>query len=182
MMTKKEYQAAAKIVHAHGTVPYTTREHQILEDAFVVFFKQAGGRFDEKRFRDACRHVRRTSVTSDCPPRDPVAKVLDTEIQIHDAQAWEDERARRLGVKPRLIATVEDIPLRRFRVTRPEMYGSRTPGFRDLSARQGYYVDARDEHHAREIARRVYGSEGSRIHRTLYPISATEQLDVQAWD
>jgi len=51
-MTKKNYEAAARIVQevreAHGS------EGKVTEDAFVKFFRDDSTRFDAGRFRAAC--------------------------------------------------------------------------------------------------------------------------------
>lgn len=69
-MTKKDYTAAARIAapyheaareaaaariaapYHEATVRFAAQE---VENAFVLLFKQDGGRFDEERFREACR-------------------------------------------------------------------------------------------------------------------------------
>jgi hypothetical protein len=55
-----------------------------------------------------------------------------------------------------------------YRVTRPEAYSQNTPGFKDVSARQGHYVNAET---AREAAREIRKR-----------LEITEPLDVQCWD
>jgi len=61
-MTRKDYVLAAGIVHdgrgvqLDGRSPAEIeRTAQAIEDAFVLFFRSSGGRFDEDRFRAACK-------------------------------------------------------------------------------------------------------------------------------
>ncbi len=53
-MTKKDYVKAAEIVKQdsaqHGDI-----FSKLMEESFVKLFKQDNPRFDEKRFREACR-------------------------------------------------------------------------------------------------------------------------------
>lgn len=64
------------------------------------------------------------------------------------------------------------VMLREWRVTRPDSYSNpNCPGHKDKSARQGYYVDARDADHAREVAREKFAD----------IIKPWETLDVQEW-
>jgi hypothetical protein len=58
-----------------------------------------------------------------------------------------------------------------YRITRPSVYGEGTLGYKDKSARQGYYVTASSEREAVSIARKLYNER----------ISSTEPLDVQLW-
>jgi hypothetical protein len=58
-----------------------------------------------------------------------------------------------------------------YRITRPSVYGERTPGYTNKSARQGYYVTAASEQEAVSLARKLYNK----------CISPTEPLDVQLW-
>lgn len=56
-----------------------------------------------------------------------------------------------------------------YRVTRPKAYGLTTPGHADDSARQGYYVKARNVKEAEEIIRKRLN------------LSREEPLNVQEW-
>lgn len=58
-----------------------------------------------------------------------------------------------------------------YRITRPTVYREGTPGNKDKSARQGYYVTAASEQEAASLARKLYNER----------ISSTEPLDVQLW-
>lgn len=56
-----------------------------------------------------------------------------------------------------------------YRVTRPRLYGPGTAGYFDSSAREGYYVIANDENHAKDrIRRRLHLPDG-------------EPLEVKIW-
>lgn len=71
---------------------------------------------------------------------------------------------------------------RHWRVTRPNLYKAPgCPGHTDKSARQGYYVDARDAEHAKEVARQKYGPNAKGLDQRTNPITADEPLDVQEW-
>jgi hypothetical protein len=53
-MTKKDYQKAAEIVRKIR--PAECGTHQLtVENAFVKLFQNDNSRFDEKRFRTACK-------------------------------------------------------------------------------------------------------------------------------
>lgn len=51
MMSKKEYEKAARIVQRERI---TALERAILSSVFVEFFRDDNPRFDEARFRAAC--------------------------------------------------------------------------------------------------------------------------------
>lgn len=62
-----------------------------------------------------------------------------------------------------------------YRVTRPEGYGPNTPGYTDLGARQGHYIDASSPEEARsKIRLRLSKDEWSGYR-------PGEPLDVQPW-
>lgn len=56
-----------------------------------------------------------------------------------------------------------------WRVTRPNKYGTGTPGFSDSSARQGYYVDANTRDEAMEKIRKQQ------------QLREDEKLEVELW-
>ena len=53
-MHKKDYIKAAEIVRVHYEKQYPIRAF-IIEGAFVRLFMSDNSRFDEKKFRDACK-------------------------------------------------------------------------------------------------------------------------------
>lgn len=58
MMSKKEYIRAAEIVRLNrpnGTTKALIETRNLLEDSFVEFFRGDNPRFDEDRFREACK-------------------------------------------------------------------------------------------------------------------------------
>lgn len=58
-----------------------------------------------------------------------------------------------------------------YRCTRPSVYGPKSSGFSDPSARQGYYVTAADEIAARSEVRKLCPER----------IGADDPIDVQLW-
>lgn len=58
MMTKKEYERAAKIVGSHvkalGTSDRADLIEQHMTEGFVAFFRGDNPKFDAERFRAAC--------------------------------------------------------------------------------------------------------------------------------
>lgn len=63
--------------------------------------------------------------------------------------------------------------LKEYRVTRPELYGPKTLGHKDPSARQGYYVDASSPEEARQLFWKRLLKEN--------PSRGYEMLDVSLW-
>ncbi len=65
MMTKKNFESAAELVREQRNMNVRTNADsllhpanyaaQLLEDKFVEFFRRDNSRFDEDRFRAACR-------------------------------------------------------------------------------------------------------------------------------
>jgi hypothetical protein len=67
---------------------------------------------------------------------------------------------------------------REFRITRPEAYPNPdTPGHKDPSARQGYYVHATDAENAKEVFRDMVAKDRQRF----AGVETTERFDVQDW-
>jgi len=57
MMTRKDYEKAADITRWEWRNGGTGA--QSVEDAFVTFFRGDNPRFDEKRFREACKPIQK---------------------------------------------------------------------------------------------------------------------------
>lgn len=57
-----------------------------------------------------------------------------------------------------------------YRVTRPNVYGPGTPGYKDPSARQGHYVNA---HSIEEAENKI---------RERHKLSDDERLESEVWD
>lgn len=55
-----------------------------------------------------------------------------------------------------------------YRVTRPDVYSQNTPGFKDVSARQGHYITAYNAQDAADRVRKQLGID--------------ELLDIQDWN
>jgi len=53
IMTRKDYERAAKLVNLYAQ---NQKDTSLLEEVFVVFFRQDNPRFNEELFRKACRN------------------------------------------------------------------------------------------------------------------------------
>lgn len=55
MMTKKDYEKAARVVRVAFPSKTSRVRREAVVNAFVIFFLDDSPRFDEARFRKACR-------------------------------------------------------------------------------------------------------------------------------